>query len=85
MVIPPKQVVHGTTVVVTNGAVGTGVVAEVMMIMMGDELAELDADWGATGVLEGELVKLINGPVEEGVVAGTTVVTAVVTIVVFIL
>lgn len=87
MVVPPIQEVQGTTVVVTNGAVGTGVEAVVIIMMMGVELVEeaLDVDWAPTGVLGDELVRLIKGAVVEGVVAGTTVVTAVVVIVVFIL
>lgn len=85
VVTPPTQVVHGTTTVVTNGAVGTGVVDEVMTIMIGDEvgITELAADCAATGVLADELVRLIKGPVVAGVVAGTIVVTTAVVIVVF--
>lgn len=87
VVTPPTQVVHGTMIVVTNGAVGTGVVDEVMTMMIGDEvgITELAADCAATGVLAEELVRLIKGPVVAGVVAGTTVVTAAVVIVVFML
>lgn len=42
--IPPMQEVQGTTVVVTNGAVGTGDEAVVMIMIIGAELVEETPD-----------------------------------------
>lgn len=78
------QLVHGTTVVVKNGVVGTVDVAG--LVIVGDELVEaglvLELESAATGVLDDVVVTAL---LDKGDVAGTIVVTGVVVIVVFML